>query len=882
MRRSLTGTIRLLIVTGVLLVAGIVGTTGWLIFAQYNADIAAGLRSTAGRARLLAEQTSRSMQPIDLTLRDLLGRLTAMGTAVADTSLAWGSKATFDLLVERLKGLPQADFLLIVGKDGRTVNRTGVFPAVRLDLSMRDHFQYLSTNDDHALFASRPVKTFLDNRWTVFLARRLNDPQGSFAGVVLAGVTLVHLEELYRQVTTEHGAVTVLRRDGLVLARYPSTKDVVGTTMSETAPWYKLLQDGGGSYTSPGYMDGIPSLVSVRPLREFPLVIDVSMTKAAALSGWLGQALWLSAGAATAIALVVVLLRVFGIQYSRQVRQNLLLITRRFQFDAVLDNMSQGLTFFDADAKLMISNRRYGEIYRLSADQTRIGTSLSEIVGHRMAMGSLPNMTAADYLLRRVSLVSAMNSFDVIDEFADGRVVSMHYQPMPGGGWVTTHEDITERRRTDASLAFMARHDPLTELPNRTLFLERLLEAMALTPQGKQCALFCLDLDRFKVINDTLGHPVGDALLRAVASRLSTLVRSVDTVARLGGDEFAIIQADLKSTENAVLLAERIVLALRLPYEVDGHRITMSASIGISVAPKDGPMSDALLKNADVALYLAKAEGRGAYRFFEPEIDSYVAQRRMVELELRNARPTEDFELHYQPILDLRSGVVTGFEALIRWNHPIRGMVSPAEFIPIAEETGLIVVMGEWALRKACQEASAWPEDIEIAVNLSPVQFKGAQLVGVVQAALTASGLAPGRLELEVTESVLLEDSDATLAILHQLHALGVRIALDDFGTGYSSLSYLRSFPFDKLKIDRSFICDVDTDNDAAVIVGAVVTIGEGLGMTIVAEGVETEKQLAKVRDQGCGKVQGYFFSRPRPASEVMAMIQTLRVPKPA
>jgi diguanylate cyclase (GGDEF)-like protein len=426
----------------------------------------------------------------------------------------------------------------------------------------------------------------------------------------------------------------------------------------------------------------------------------------------------------------------------------------------------------------------------------------------------------------------------------------------------------------------LAGHDPLTELPNRTLFHERLEQAIVMAGQGAICALLCLDLDRFKVVNDTLGHPIGDDLLRAAAARLCSVVRDGDTVARLGGDEFAIIQMHLKSFEDAVRLAERILASLREPYEIEGHRIVAGVSIGIAIAPLDSSSSDTLLKKADIALYLAKTEGRGTYRMFEPEIDSYLEKRRVTELDLRNAR-LEDFELHYQPILDLRSGNLTGFEALIRWNHPVRGLIKPADFIPIAEESGLIITIGEWALRTACVEAAGWPENIEISVNLSPAQFKGTPLFSTVQDALATAGLAPGRLKLEITESVLMQNSDETLGLLHQLQAQGIRIALDDFGTGFSSLSYLRSFPFDRIKIDRSFIGHIDTSDGSSLIVGAIVTLAQGLGMTTVAEGVETVEQLEKVREQGCAMVQGYLFGYPHPASEVPALIRTLRIGPP-
>jgi diguanylate cyclase (GGDEF)-like protein len=529
-----------------------------------------------------------------------------------------------------------------------------------------------------------------------------------------------------------------------------------------------------------------------------------------------------------------------------------------------------------------VCNRRYADLYRLSPDQVCPGTSLLDIMNHRRSRGSFPEMTVADYLARQKRLAETGKTFDITDEFPDGRAIAMHYRSLPSGGWMVTHEEVTERRRTDAALTFMARHDALTGLPNRVLFQERLVEAVAATRDGGHCALLCLDLDRFKVVNDTLGHPVGDSLLGDVAARLSAVVREGDTVARLGGDEFAIILANMKLPDHAASMAERILAAFDDPFDVAGHRIVAATSIGIALAPKDGTVPDALLQDADIALYLAKSEGRGNYRFFEPEIDSYIQRRRAVEFDLRNAVPAEDFLLHYQPVLDLRSGRVTGFEALVRWNHPVRGMVSPAEFIPIAEETGLIVPISAWVLQTACMEAAGWPEDIEIAVNLSPVQFKRGHLLEMVQGALAASGLAPNRLELEITESTLMDNGGDRLALLHKLRALGIRIALDDFGTGYSSLSYLRSFPFDKIKIDRSFIKDLDVNPDSATIVGAIVGLASGLRMTTVAEGVETERQLALVREQGIAKVQGYLFSRPRPASEVMGLIGSLRASRTA
>jgi diguanylate cyclase (GGDEF)-like protein len=881
----LSVTSRHLIITGAILVTMIVCTVAWLISTQRVADLADSQREAIDIAQVLAEQTSRTLQPVDLMLRGTRDRLMSMEAQPPDSITTWASKAIHDWLAEQLKGLPQAEAVAVVGSDGRVANFSRQFPAPRTDLSDRDYYKYLSTIDDHALFVSAPIQSFSGGNWIVLLARRINDSHGVFAGIVVASVTLAYLEDFYKAVTPENRAITLLRRDGTILIHYPIIEHGPGWKLPAEAPWYRLLQNGGGSYRSPGYVDNTARLVSVYPLPDFPLVVDSSTTEAAVLSRWRHQTRLLLAGAGVATVCAVFLLWVFGRQFARLersevslARQNAELESSRLKFNAVLDNMSQGLTFFGGDQRLNVCNRRFREIYRLSADQTRVGTPLTDVLSHREAGGTFVAMTPADYVARLNVEFLEPKPYDVIDNLSDGRSVSLHFQPMLGGGWVTTHEDITERRRTEASLAFMARHDALTTLPNRTLFQERLEEAISRARHGSECALLCLDLDRFKVINDTLGHPIGDGLLRAVADRLSACVREVDTVARLGGDEFAIVQVGLRTPDHAALLAERIIAALTHSFTIDGHRIVVGASIGISMAPSDGTSPETLLKNADIALYLAKAERRGIHRFFEAEMDAHAQSLRVVELDLRNALPADDFELYYQPIMNLRSGTVVGFEALIRWNHPVRGLINPADFIPIAEDTGLIVPIGEWVLRTACLEAAGWPSEVAIAVNLSPVQVKGPHLFDKVQQALEVSGLAPSRLILEITESVLMQSSDDRLALLHRFRALGIRIALDDFGTGFSSLSYLRSFPFETIKIDRSFIRDVDANTDSTVIVGAIIGLARALGMTTIAEGVETDRQLSVVRDQGASMVQGYLFSRPVPAGEVHDLIGTLRV----
>jgi len=429
-------------------------------------------------------------------------------------------------------------------------------------------------------------------------------------------------------------------------------------------------------------------------------------------------------------------------------------------------------------------------------------------------------------------------------------------------------------RRGVAQIARLAHYDPLTDLPNRVLFQKSLTEALARrSRKGDQLAVHFIDLDRFKTVNDTLGHPLGDALLGEAAERLRRCVREGDTVARLGGDEFAVVQTGLSDMDGATRLAARIVTAMAAPFDLAGHQVVIGASVGVAASPSDGEDADELLKKADMALYRAKGDGRGAFHFFEQAMDEQLQARRALELDLRRALQDGEFELFYQPLYHLGDERVTGCEALLRWNHPERGMVSPADFIPLAEEIGLIAPLGEWVLRAACAEAAGWPDHVRLAVNLSPAQFRDRSLVATVVSALAGSGLPAQRLELEITESVLLQDNAANMTMLHDLKALGVRISMDDFGTGYSSLSYLRSFPFDKIKIDQTFVRDILHDSDALAIIKAVLDLGASMGVTTTAEGVETQAQLDALRGQGCAEIQGYFISRPAPASEIAKML---------
>lgn len=547
-------------------------------------------------------------------------------------------------------------------------------------------------------------------------------------------------------------------------------------------------------------------------------------------------------------------------------RQQAELSAQNLKLDAALEHMSQGLVMFDADQKVVICNDKYAQMYALPPNLCEPGTPLAAILEHRFAKGIYQDEAPAEYRPENVRGVSSVA--ESVHKLASGQSITVVRRPMKNGGWVSTHEDITHRLRLEDRIAHLALHDGLTDLPNRTLLRERLEQALLSAHAGESVAVLCLDLDHFKEVNDTLGHAVGDTLLQTVAERLKSCVRRTDTVARIGGDEFVVVQVSADPIKEAAILSERFLAKVTAPYEISGHHVVIGTSIGIAVSPRDGSDYDTLLQNADIALYRSKTAGKGIYHFFEQGMNEHLQARRSLERDLRRALVKGELELHYQPILNLERNAIGACEALLRWRHPERGLIGPSEFIPLAEESGLIAPMGDWVLRQACAEAKTWPTDVRVAINLSAVQFKSPKLPKIIQHALSASGLPANRLEIELTENVLLKNSEAVRAILEEIHSMGVRITLDDFGAGYSSLSYLRTFQFDKIKIDRCFIADFASGNEAArAIVRAIAGLGSDLGIATVAEGVETEEQMQHMREEGMSEIQGFLFSRPVPAA---------------
>ncbi len=962
-------------------------------------------------ATVLSKQTASSIQSIDIVLRDLQEGLAASGVETPDDfQRVVSTKSLHELLADKLSRLSQAEVITLADRNGQIINFTRAWPVLPINLNDRDYFQYAKTNNDHKLYVSTPVPNRVTGSMAIYFSRRISSSSGDFLGIALVGVGLDYFQRIYDSINPlANETFMLLRGDGTIVLRHPDKNNHTGEKLPSTSPWYRQVANGGGNFRSTRSIDSEVRLVAVQPLQEYPLVINVSIQEVAALQAWRQRATIIGIGAAITLLSFGVLLNVLLTQYRNLMRSEESLAKRSRDleeanviFDVAVNKMPHGLCMFDAKKRLVICNELYAEMYRLPPELLKPGTPHGEIIAHRVRNGILKGDRGNVEVQVHLSALSALSENEKssrIDEHSDGKLICITREPMESGGWVATHEDITEKRRAEEELdktkrfldsiianipvsvvvkdaktrkfllvnrafetmlnlsqkdlvgktvfdiyrnkaaefvdngdnetlrssdgvnyseyeveapargtrvhatnrivirdaegdakyliaviddvterkrseqqiAFMAHHDALTGLPNRAALGQKIGEAGARQRRfGDSCGVLLLDLDRFKYVNDTFGHAAGDALLREVAMRLKTSVRETDVLARLGGDEFAIIQGrETDQQQAASSLADRIIDIISKPFDIDGTDVHISASIGIALARDHATDADNLLKMADMALYSAKAAGRNGYRFFSPEMSVAASERQGLETELRRAIAQDELELHYQPIIDTKTGKVCSAEALTRWRHPAKGIIPPDQFIPLAEETGLITQIGDWVLLNACMEAVTWPASVKVAINLSPVQFRNSNLPDVVMYALAQSGLPPERLELEITETALIESAVDCLPVLRQFKNLGIAIALDDFGTGYSSLRQLTMFPFDKIKIDKSFTQNLTKRTECAAIISATLTLAQNLGIATTAEGIETAQQYQLLRLAGVTSVQGYLFKRPGPATEI-------------
>ena len=820
------GPIRWLILGGVLLIAAIaIGATvmagNFRERALRNSE-----RELENTVLLLARHFDQQLEDFQVVQKDLIAYMRAGGISTVENYKRRMSGHDIHLMLKsKIEALSYVGGINVFDAEGNLINASGTWPLPHINVADRPYFRTFKSGPHSPDMVVEPVYSRITGAWTTVLARKVTGPKGEFLGVIGRGIEPANFEKFFATVALAPGATIAMHhRDGTLLARYPHMPELIGGNFRTGPAVQRQVFEQPRStsrLTSP--LDGQDRLISSRALTNFPILIVASTTTTAALADWREQIAMLVAVAGLSAMAIAVLLFLIVRKLSQQHRASKRQLSLEKQrLDTAVNNMTQGLLLFDAGQQLVICNKRYLEMYGLSADVVKPGCSFRDVIAHRRDTGSFVG-DMDHYIEAVLDDVNQANS--MVISTPDGRSIQIVNEPVPDGGWLATHEDITERRRAEERIVHLAHYDALTDLPNRTLFHERLKRELAGATPDRQLAVLYIDIDEFKSVNDSLGHMIGDALLKSVAASLAGCVRKSDFVARLGGDEFAILQTGITDTDDVMMLVSRIFEAIRSPYQCLGHQVTTDASIGIAMAPRDGSDIDRILKNADLAMYAAKAAGRRTYRFFETDMEAEVRARRSLEIDLRQALVDGGFEVYYQPCLDLKTNAITGCEALVRWRHPQRGMISPAEFIPLAEDTGLINQLGEWVLTSACKEAATWPDTVRLAVNVSPVQFRSGTLALKVMAALAASGLASNRLELEITEAVLIRDDEAALAVLHDLRAIGVRIALDDFGTGYSSLSYLQRFPFDKIKIDRCFITGIAEPQGSSSIVQAVVTI---------------------------------------------------------
>ncbi len=817
---------------------------------------------TSNLSRVFEQNVIRSLREIDKTL--LYVRQTFVN---APGSVDWSA-----LIREAYTPSDITFQLAVIDANGQLIaSDRGPQPPKPIDLSDREHFRVHADRPSDGLFISKPVLGRVSKQWSVQVTRRITAPNGTFAGVIVASLDPEHFASFYRSIELgAGGSVTLVGMDSVVRASGGAAVYPLGGLIDQPAIVDKLHKLRATTIHYRDQARHVDRIASMRWVDGYPLAVIVATDEHQPTGGWRRDPTIYLAGAILLTLLILAAL-------AAMIRRSLRLAEARRDLDqksrqhaVTLESISQGILMVDANGDIGFMNSRLCDLLGLPPGFAHHRLSYRDLVDHLERHGEFHDAQNTELLefIRQPEKHSLIPHYE--RERPDGRVLEVRTTELADGGFVRTLTDITGRRRAEAKVLQLARHDALTGLTNRAVFRQQLEEAASIASAGRPFSVLMIDLDRFKPVNDTYGHAVGDLLLKVVADRLRALTRSDDIVGRLGGDEFALIQIGAGRAEQAETLASRICRALSQPYSIDGQTIAIGASVGIAIAPLNGRTGQELLHSADLALYAAKAHCRGTHAVFRQEMHEEHCARRQLEVDLRRAIDMGEFELHYQPILSIGSKEIIAYEALIRWRHPERGNVPPLEFIPLAEETGLIGIIGAWVLRTACHDISKCDGNARVAINLSPVQFRDATLVETVVNALEASSLSPERLEIEITESALLQDCQLTQRHLKALRDLGVHITMDDFGTGYSSLSYLLSYPIQSIKIDRSFVKGLGEQPNPTAIVKAITTLACSLGLSTTAEGVETEQQLAMLRDLGCTDAQGYYFSKPRPAAEIL------------
>jgi diguanylate cyclase (GGDEF)-like protein len=819
----------------------------WHLGQLHRAATAAAVHDSGNLARAAAESVDQTITDVDNTLQTMRD-LQARDPQLFDIG-AWASR------VNRTQRV--ALEFVTFNRDG-TLTASSLGPVgTQTDFSNQTFFQVQRASTDDQLYISQPIRGRTPGLWSILFARRVTTADGWFSGVIAASADASWLTRLHQALEIGHGSLMLIGTDGVIRALSIGDHSDFGPGVGQNIARSPILQavakasEGSISWVNP--VDHTDQIVSFRRLDRYPLIVAVGLDATEVLAPYQQD---VHQYEIFGLCLTLLIVLAGGLLTSNARR---LLLSRQVLQNTV-NAVSQGIIMVDRRGRIPIVNRRAGELLRLPGSIGQNDPAISSILGWR---------TAAE---RPETNIVSRQPGDT------DQVLEIHTHALPDGSTVRTYADVTEREKAAAAIAHMAHHDGLTDLANRRLLLDRLDAATARAQRdGIPCALLCINLDGFTGVNDLHGHSFGDHILCEAAHRIERLANAADTVARLEGDTFCVLQADTRQQGVTEGLVGLVMAALRKPFHIDGQDVLLSVSVGIALCASDGISADRLLTNADTALYHAKAAGRDVYQFYDPEMDIRTTQRRLLEQDLRTGIERRELIVFYQPIWNSLTRQPKGFEALVRWNHPTRGLIPPDVFISVAEESGLIIPLGQFVMETACQEALRWPESLSVSVNLSPKQFLVADLADHVLATLASTGLAANRLSVEITEGVLIENRSRARTIVKALKQHGVRISLDDFGTGYSGLSYLREYPIDTLKIDKSFVRSLVEDAGTQAIVQAILTLASRLDVTVIAEGVETEEQLQWLSTAGCSQVQGYLLGKPMPAQQVAPFLDRLQ-----